>query len=220
MVNLNDSHIYLSRDVILDLLKRREYDTSAYEHYTQEDILSMLSIIKKTTQKNTQTPLDMVCKHKNIDKYIHVCYFFGSKLKIQTVENIIASMIKHDIFKTDDDEVIFISDEKISNEALFDNQLDGLYKKRNSKYFTQVFDLSKLIINIMKHELVPEHTIISEEEKNKLLLKFDIAHLSQLPIILKIDPVAKFIGMKRGDVCEIRKSSETGGECIVFRYCQ
>lgn len=218
----NNSHIYRSRNVILDIVDRRGYDTTSYHHFTNEDINSMMNLMTstKTSQKYTVTPFDMVCKHKEEDKYMHVRYFFSAKLKVNTVENILNTMIEDEQFNTEEDEVLCIVDEKVSNQTMFDNQLDGLFKKMGNKYYTQIFEISKLIINIMEHEYVPEHTIISNEEKQKLLERFDIATFSQLPIILKSDPVAKFIGMRRGDVCRIIRPSETSGKYEMYRYCQ
>lgn len=218
----NNSHIYRSRKVILDMVDRRGYDTGSYHHFTTEDINSMMNLMTstKTSQKYTVTPFDMVCKHKEEDKYLHVRYFFSSKLKVNTIENILNTMIEDEQFNTEEDEVLCIVDEKVSNETMFDNQLDGLFKKMGNKYYTQIFEIGKLIINIMEHEFVPEHTIISNEEKQKLLERFDISTFTQLPIIMKSDPVAKFIGMRRGDVCRIIRPSETSGKYEMYRYCQ
>ena len=218
----NNSHIFRSRGVILDMIERRGYDSTSYNHYTIYDINSMMNIMTgtKSTNKYSSTPFDMVCKHKEEDKYLHTKYFFGAKLKINTIETILRALEEEEEFKTERDEVICIVDEKISNESMFDNQLDGLYKKMQNKYYTQIFDMSKLIINIMEHEYVPEHIIIKEDEKQQLLERFDIATFSQLPIILKSDPVAKFIGMRRGDICKIIRPSETSGKYEIYRYCQ
>lgn len=218
----NNSHIFRSRGVILDMIERRGYDSEAYNHYTIEDINAMMNVMTgtKTTVKYPITPFDMLCKHREEDKYIHVRYFFGAKLKVNTIETILKNMEENEQFKKDSDEVICIVDEKVSNETMFDNQLDGLFKKLDNKYYTQIFDMSKLIINIMEHEFVPEHTIIKESEKQKLLERFDIATFTQLPIILKSDPVAKFIGMRRGDICRIIRPSETSGKYEMYRYCQ
>lgn len=218
----NNSHLFRSRAVILNMLQRRGYDISQYDHYTLDDINAMMNIVSngKVTQKFPVTPFDIKIKHLKDDKYMHIRYIFGSKLKIANIETILMSMEEEEKFHSENDEVIFITDYKVPNESMFDNQLDGLYKKLENKYYSQVFEISKLIINIMDHEFVPEHTIIPNEDKSKLLERFDIASYSQLPIILKSDPVAKFIGMKRGDICKIIRPSETSGKYEMYRYCQ
>ena len=125
-------------------------------------------------------------------------------------------MIENESFNTDNDEVICITNDKISNESMFDNQLMD-YKKMENKYYTQIFEMSKLIINIMKHEQVPEHSIINNDEKQKLLERFDIASFTTT-IILKSDPVAKFIGMRQR--CRRLLNLVKHLVNMKFRYCQ
>ncbi len=71
-------------------------------------------------------------------------------------------------------------------------------------------------IDVLRHELVPEHRIISEGEKEKVLEKFNIT-AKQLPKILGADPVVKQTGAKIGDVLEIKRKSQTAGESLYYR---
>jgi len=71
-------------------------------------------------------------------------------------------------------------------------------------------------INPFVNELVPKHEILSEEEKQKLLEKFNIS-LKQLPKILVTDPCAKALGAKPGDVIKITRKSPTAGEYYYYR---
>jgi DNA-directed RNA polymerase subunit H len=73
-----------------------------------------------------------------------------------------------------------------------------------------------LKFDVLKHELVPKHEILSEEEKKELLKKYGIS-LKQLPRILLSDPVIKSLGAKVGDVIRITRKSETAGESIYYR---
>lgn len=71
-------------------------------------------------------------------------------------------------------------------------------------------------INILKHELVPEHTILNEEEKKALIEKYKIAE-TQLPKIFTSDVVVKAIGAKKGDVIKIKRKSLTAGKTVYYR---
>ena len=71
--------------------------------------------------------------------------------------------------------------------------------------------------DILKHEMVPDHVVLSKSEAKKVLKKMDI-HREQLPKIKSDDPVAKSIGAKVGDILEITRKSSTAGKFIVYRF--
>jgi DNA-directed RNA polymerase subunit H len=70
--------------------------------------------------------------------------------------------------------------------------------------------------DIMSHELVPQHIIISEEEKKELFEKYDITP-DQLPKILDTDPVAIAIGAKPGQFIKVIRKSHTAREAVAYR---
>ena len=59
---------------------------------------------------------------------------------------------------------------------------------------------------------------MSPEEKASILDRFQ-AVPSQMPQILKSDPQAKFLGVRKGDMCEIIRASETAGYSYTYRMC-
>ncbi|MCD6367859.1 MAG: DNA-directed RNA polymerase subunit H [Candidatus Aenigmarchaeota archaeon] len=69
---------------------------------------------------------------------------------------------------------------------------------------------------VTDHVLVPQHEILSEDEKQKLLKTLNISE-KQLPKILESDPVVKEIGAKVGDVIKITRDSPVAGKSIYYR---
>jgi DNA-directed RNA polymerase subunit H len=70
--------------------------------------------------------------------------------------------------------------------------------------------------NILNHELVPEHIILNEEERKKVLDLYKIKS-ENLPKILLSDPAVKAIKAKDGDVLKIVRKSKTAGTSVYYR---
>lgn len=71
-------------------------------------------------------------------------------------------------------------------------------------------------VEIVKHEMVPKHEILTEKEKKDVLEKFEVTE-EQLPRILISDPVVEMIGAKPGNVLRITRESQTAGEAVYYR---
>ncbi len=71
-------------------------------------------------------------------------------------------------------------------------------------------------VDILKHVLMPECSILSEEEKEKLLEDYNISIL-QLPVISVKDPMAKAIGVKVGNILKIIRIGPPAGTTAYYR---
>jgi len=84
----------------------------------------------------------------------------------------------------------------------------------------QIFNIDAVCINILEHELVPQHTLITNNQDIKDIMdNYYITSKTQFPVIQKHDPVAEIIGAVVGDVIEIERVSASGSS-IFYRFCK
>jgi DNA-directed RNA polymerase I, II, and III subunit RPABC1 len=86
-------------------------------------------------------------------------------------------------------------------------------------YNIEIFMENELLIDKTEHILVPKHELLTEEERKEFLVKYKIANKANIPInkILSSDPIARYYGMKTGDIVKIERLSETAGIYVNYR---
>lgn len=106
-----------------------------------------------------------------------------------------------------------------NNNINTDENVDGLNELTKTDNL-HIFELSEVLINITQHSLVPKHEVISDEsEINDIVKRYNLKSRHQLPLILKTDPVARYFGMKPGQLAKITRDSLSAAEYISYRCC-
>ena len=94
----------------------------------------------------------------------------------------------------------------------------AIEEMKKDGYTVELFKNSELYFNITHHDLVPPHRLLSVDEKAALLKKYRIRPVN-LPCIKQNDAVAKYMGLKPGDVVEITRASEISDVSLYYRIC-
>lgn len=81
----------------------------------------------------------------------------------------------------------------------------------------QFFHMKNLMFNPTLHKLVPRHTKLTPEEITDVMAKYLIKGKAQMPYILRNDAIAKWLGLKQGDVVRIDRYNENSGLCFYYR---
>lgn len=76
--------------------------------------------------------------------------------------------------------------------------------------------MAKKVFDVTTHILVPEHSVLSDKEKNGVYEKYGIT-FKELPKMFVNDPAIRQLKLKAGDVVKIMKKSPTAGNAEYYR---
>jgi DNA-directed RNA polymerase subunit H (RpoH/RPB5) len=118
----------------------------------------------------------------------------------------------------DFDLYILVVGDKLTTNNL--KSIQEFERKSNINLSIQIFEVKELLFNITKHVLVPKHEVITDENIiNGIVEQYNIRSRLHLPLILKTDPIAKYYGIKPGNIVKVTRISPSSGEYVVYRCC-
>ena len=66
---------------------------------------------------------------------------------------------------------------------------------------------------------MPPHRVLMDPELETIMKRYNIVDKTQIPNISRFDPVARVIGLRPGQVCEILRPSKTSIISNYYRVC-
>ena len=190
--------VYNARNVLLSVLEERGFDVSDYNNY---DLLQVKTMIDANQ-------LDLLLTDKKGKKI-----FVKFSLDTKPVPANLADDFFTEILTTSDDLFVVAKDDP--NDTMTES-IESLWSSRG--IFITVVSLKRLQYNILKHDIVPKHVVMTTEETAEMLKSYN-ATVMNLPEIGRFDPVSCLLGIRPGMVCRIERGSKTAMRSNFYRVC-
>ncbi len=205
------SSICKSRKVILDLMKRLDYNVDDYSNFSIDEINTKFINLQldMLIEKNEVNP---VTQRKN---KVYIRYYLAKSITENEIRNLIADLFEITQTLTKEDTLYIISENEPNATLLA--LLKHIWETEG--IFIVVQNIKRLQFNILEHVYVPQHRILSNEEKIKVMVKYNIQNDSQFPDVSRFDPVSQAICLRPGEVCEIMRPSKTSIVAPYYRIC-
>ncbi len=204
-------NIYRSRLNLLDILEGRGYDVSKYRKFSPVEATAAAaafpSLSFKVSKKDDETKVCDV-------RYAHITR--------QKLESFFDDISDEDAPNT---EVIVMMATPIADAHHMVSlkqymKLKESGEKERRKLRVSFFSIEMLVVNPLKHVLVPKHEIVSPDYHKELMESMYITSKSKFPEIkFHVDPITRCIGAVPGDIIKITRPSPSAGESIIYRVC-
>ncbi|XP_055944070.1 DNA-directed RNA polymerases I, II, and III subunit RPABC1-like isoform X2 [Argiope bruennichi] len=185
---------------------------------------------KPSEKQPARSDLNVLVAHKDDATDLFVFFLDEDKAGTKDIRTIFRQMQEKNVFKA-----IIVLKNTITPQA------KCIVAEMAPKYTVEYFHDLELLINVTDHELVPEHVLMKPEEQTELLNRYKMKE-NELMRILANDPVARYYGLKKGQVSnassdvlllfyfsvayfssysqvvKIIRKSETAGRYITYRH--
>lgn len=199
--------IVRSYQTLIEMMHDRNMDTTLMQRFQSEELATIAS-----SQAIFVVPILAVqggeTDHES-HNLIQIIYNLNPKVKQQDIKKLVESYMQnvpHTLL--------------VFKEPLTSQNAKPLIEAAGKGLRIEIFELKELLFNVSRHELVPKHEKVNDEAIVKeILAAAKIKSKTQLPIILKTDPMARYLGLRTGDVVRITRPSPTSGIYVHYRCC-
>jgi DNA-directed RNA polymerase subunit H (RpoH/RPB5) len=202
-------NIYRSRMNLLDILEDRGYNVDKYRKFSPAEataaITSFPSLSFKVSKDDTK-----VCDVRYASITRQKLDKFFDDIEDGDTENIEVIIMM----------ILPISDAHHIAALKQYMKFKETGEKERRKLRVSFFSVDTMVVNPLKHMLVPKHEILPQDQHKQLMDSMNITSKSKFPEIkFHIDPIARCIGAVPGDIVKITRPSSSAGESIIYRVC-
>jgi len=202
------SFIYKSRKNILEIMDKQGYDVVNYSNFSINEVNSM------TQSKQLDILLETYKDNIN-PKKMYIRYYLEKTLSQKIIDEMIDDLFNmEETLKKSDTLMIITKDDM--NDTLT-SILKHIWEK--DKIFIVIQSIKRLQFNILEHSFVPNHRVLNNDEVEEIKKRYNIIDNTMFPDISRFDPVAKNIGIRPGEICEIIRPSKTAVNGYYYRRC-
>ena len=167
----------------------------------------------------TNNKLDMIVENNKKNK-MYIKYSYTTDKKNNTFTKKDLDNLKDELYDventlTKDDTLMIVVDDE-PNDSLV-TRMKYLYEQDG--VFIVIHNIKRLQYNVLEHSLVPETTVLTDDELKDLMVKYNIRDLSQLPEVSRFDPQSLAICLRPGQVCKYTRKSVASLEHDYYRVC-
>ena len=197
------NQIYNSRKYILEILEERGFDIEDYRNFSVDEIHVMV--------QNQQLDLLLTTGAKQV----FVKYNVVKALRPTILYDYVEDLFNLEAVLTKTDELIIINKDEPNDTML--NTLKNIWINDGIK--VSIINIERLQFNILKHKLVPQHTILTAVEAEEVRERYNITNDDMFPTISYFDPVCMVLGVRPDEICRIDRHSKTAIDGVFYRRC-
>jgi len=193
----------------LELAEDRGYVVN--DNYNDITIKEFKYMLSNRTTKDSN--IDIICNgHRDEpNKVLYIKYILALKIKPSSIKEVYEEIKEKNQDNKNIDLILILKSKP--NNSILKLQKDKQYLN------IQIYWCKQLQFNVTKHELVPLHKCLSEDEGKNILTRYSLTTKNQLPVLLKDDIISKYYNFKSGDVIEITQTKTSQNSEYRFYRC-
>ena len=111
--------------------------------------------------------------------------------------------------------IVLVTRVKLSSATLKSLNADAI----NRGIEVQPFTLEELQFNVSRHDLQPKFALLTAAAEEDVLRNLGLTNRALLPAILASDPMARYLGLRKGQIVRVDRTNQTSGASVNYRSC-